>query len=117
LVFGIWISRKQYHFNYETWIKLALLSVIITPYLLPGMHERYLYLGDVLAVLYFFVFPKKIGISFGVLFVSFYSYISCSRFKELLPLWPAFFIYSGIIYLVVKDFVSTLNDSKSQVLK
>jgi Gpi18-like mannosyltransferase len=117
LVFGIWISRKKYHFTYEMWIKLAFLSVIITPYLLPGMHERYLYLGDVLAVLYFFFFPKKVGISLGIVFVSFYSYISCSRFKEFLPLWPAFFIYSGIIFLVVKDFGASLNDSKSQVLK
>ncbi len=117
IIIGVLFSRKKYNFNFETWIKLAFLSVIIMPFILPGMRERYLYLGDVFAVMYFFHFPKKIGISLGILFVSFYAYISCSRFKEFLPLWPSFFIYSGIIFLAVKDFVITINNSKDNNFK
>lgn len=38
-------------------LKLALFSVVMVPFLLPHMHERYFYPADVFAVLYFFLFP------------------------------------------------------------
>lgn len=111
LYFGVFLSKKKYNFTFEIWIKLAFLSAIIIPFILPGMRERYLYLGDVLAVLYFMISPKLYRISLGILLVSFYSYISCSRFKDFLPLWPAFILYSIVIYFAILDFVNSLNNS------
>jgi len=109
LVSGIIFGQKKYYFTFEAWIKLAFLSLIIVPFILPGMHERYLYLGDVFAVLYFLVFKRNFHISLGIVFLSFYSYISCSRYKEIVPLWPAFFVYLLVIVLLVKDFVTSIN--------
>jgi Gpi18-like mannosyltransferase len=104
MITGIWLSNKKLNFTLDHWIDLAFLSVIITPFLLPGMHERYLYLGDVLAFMYFFVLRRNILYSVGIMSISFYAYLCCSRLKTILPVWPAFFIYLLIIILVIKEF-------------
>lgn len=115
LVLGIYLSQKKFHFTFDSWVQLAFLSAIIIPFILPGMHERYLYLGDVLAVFYFLVLRKNIHLVIGILLVSFYSYLCCSRLKDILPLWPAFFLYSAVIVLLAKDFVKSLKDNSNQI--
>lgn len=111
----IYLSKKKFYFTFENYVKLAFLSVIITPFILPGMHERYLYLGDVMAVLYFFVVKKNIHLSLGIILVSFYSYLCCSRLQKILPLWPAFYLYLLIIILTVRDLLESLKDKTAQI--
>ena len=117
LASGFWLSNKNFNFTIEIWVKLAFLSAIIVPFVLPGMHERYMYLGDVLGVLYFLFNRKNIHLPIGILLVSLYSYIRCSRYNEILPLWPAFFIYLAVIILTAIDFVSTLKKSSNEIAK
>jgi Gpi18-like mannosyltransferase len=57
-------------------IKQALLFSCLTPFLLPHMHERYIFLGDVLSVLYVFVLPRHFWIALLVIGASFVSYFS-----------------------------------------
>ena len=104
LISGVWLSSKRFIFDDERWLQLAFLSAILVPFLLPGMHERYMYLGDLLGVLYFMVFRKNIHFTLGILLVSLYSYIRCSRYNDILPMWPAFFVYLSVIVLVIIDF-------------
>ncbi len=40
-------------------VSLALLSVLLVPYILPYMHERYYYPADILSVIFAFYFPEK----------------------------------------------------------
>lgn len=112
---GIWLSRKKITFSFESWITLALLSSIIIPYFLPGMHERYMYLGDLLGVLYFLVLRKNIHIPIGILLVSCYSYIRCSRFNDILPMSPAFFVYTIIIIFTTIDFIKTIKVESNEI--
>lgn len=115
LMLGIYFSQKKFHFTFDNWVQLAFLSAITIPFILPGMHERYLYLGDVLAVLYIFVLKKNIHLALGILLVSFYSYLCCSRLKDILPLWPAFFLYLAVIILLAKDFLKSLRTNSNQI--
>ena len=112
---GFWLSKKEIIFSYETWIRLAFLSSIVIPFILPGMHERYMYLGDVLGVLYYLVIRKNIHLPIGILLVSFYSYIRCSRFNDILPMEPAFFIYSLVIIFTVTDFIKSLKIDSNEI--
>ncbi len=112
LLSGIWLSKKKYHFSFENWIRLAFLSAIVIPFILPGMHERYMYLGDLLGVLYFLVIRKNIHFPIGILLISFYSYVRCSRFNNVLPMEPAFFIYLSIIILTATDFIKSLKTNE-----
>lgn len=115
LTTGLILSRNRYQFGFDTWVRLAFVEAIIVPFLLPGMHERYMYVGDVLGVLYFLVIRKNVLLSLGIAAISAYSYIRCSRFNELLPQEPAFFLYLLIIALVVADFVQSLKTDKRDV--
>ena len=117
LASGFWLSNKNFNFTIEIWVKLAFLSAIIVPFVLPGMHERYMYLGDVLGVLYFLFNRKNIHLPIGILLVSLYSYIRCSRYNEILPLWPAFFIYLAVIVFTTIDFVTALKKSSNEIAK
>ncbi|MBX4192062.1 hypothetical protein KW798_01080 [Candidatus Parcubacteria bacterium] len=46
------VSKKQ------CFLFLSLLCVLLLPYLLPRMHERYFYLADCLAVIYVLAYPR-----------------------------------------------------------
>lgn len=105
---GLYLSKIELKFNFENWIRLAFLSSIIIPFILPGMHERYMYLGDLLGVLYFLVFRKNLHFTLGILLVSLYSYIRCSRYNDILPMWPAFLVYLTIIIFLIIDFSTSI---------
>ncbi|MDD4971533.1 MAG: hypothetical protein PHT07_19060 [Paludibacter sp.] len=117
LIAGFELSRKQFVFSFESWITLAFLSSIIVPYFLPGMHERYMYLGDILGVLYYLVLRKNIHLPVGILLVSFYSYIRCSRFNDILPMSPAFFIYTFVIIFTYIDFIKSIKVEPNDIYK
>ena len=110
LIFGIILGRKKQQFTFTIWIKLAFLSAILIPFILPGMHERYMYLGDVLGVLYLLIVRKNIHFPLGIILISTYSYLRCSRFIDLMPMEPAFFLYLVLIILVIIDFVKSFKE-------
>ena len=116
LLAGFVLGRKRYSFSFDTWGRLAFAGAVIVPFFLPGMHERYMYLGDVLGVLYFLVVRRRIYLPVGVAAISAYSYVRCSRFNEVLPMEPAFFLYVFIIVWVVVDLVQSLKTDKETAL-
>src|ERR1035437_1873839 len=115
LLSGFWLSKKKYVFSFETWCRFLFLCTITVPFILPGMHERYMYLGDLSAVLYFIIVRKNIHLPIGILFISLYSYIRCSRFNDVLPMEPAFFIYLLSIILTAYDFVTSLKNKSNEI--
>jgi len=117
LLSGYFLGNKKYVFSFEIWIKFAFLTAIIVPFILPGMHERYMYLGDVLGVLYFLVVRKNTHLCVGILLVSFYSYIRCSRFNGILPMEPAFVLYLTVIILTTIDFIKSLRNESDIIQK
>lgn len=74
---GFALMNKKYKFSLEAWITLLFLSAIICPYFLPSMHERYLYFGDLVAILYVSINRKNIFnwlSAIGVWAISLFSY-------------------------------------------
>ena len=58
LSLGFLYGRK-FRFTQGTVVSLALYFVLLVPYFLPHMHERYFYPADVFAVAFAFYFPEK----------------------------------------------------------
>ncbi|MFF1615046.1 glycosyltransferase 87 family protein [Amycolatopsis sp. NPDC058278] len=55
---------------------IATVFVILVPYVLPSMHERYFYLADLLTVVLAFYFPRRLWyVPIGVQFASLLGYI------------------------------------------
>jgi Gpi18-like mannosyltransferase len=74
-LFVLWMARSN-PANAQWWmISLALLSVLFPPFLLPGMHERCFFSGDVLSVVYAFCVPGGWRVAALMQFASAFSYV------------------------------------------
>lgn len=108
LISGFWIARRT--LSTENTVRILFFYCILIPYILPGMHERYMYLGDVAGMVYFLSVRRKGYLPAGIIAVSLYSYMRCSRFHDSLPEWPAFILYTIVIGLVATDLFHHLNN-------
>jgi len=67
-------------------LELALVSVMIVPFFLPKMHERYFFPADVLSIVYAFYFPRFFYVALGMNAISFLSYEPYLFDAEPIPL-------------------------------
>ncbi len=73
LLFFYCISKKI-KMNEENIMNLGLLSIMLTTFFLPCMHERYLYMGEVLSVLVFIAFRKNLFVPLALQIISIWTY-------------------------------------------
>jgi Gpi18-like mannosyltransferase len=76
-------------------VSLALSSVLIVPFLLPKMHERYFYAADVISIIFAFYFPRRFYVPILVGTVSLLAY-----FPFLFNLRPVRLSYLAALLLV-----------------
>lgn len=72
-VWRVWRSRAA--LTPSLILQLCLLSLIMTPFFLPKMHDRFFYTADVLAIVYAFYFPRRYHVAVAVSFASFFAYL------------------------------------------
>lgn len=92
-------------------VRLAFLSAALYPFLLPGMHERYMFVGDVLAIVYVLYFPRTFYYALGIPVVSLFSYSLCTSLREIFLPYCAFVMtlfYIFVLYLLIRDFVRSI---------
>ena len=94
-----YVIYKKVKWNDEKIITLSLWFIVAVTFLLPGMHERYLYVGEILAVISLIAYKKNVHLT---LFVVTSSIITYSSFlfgftKSYLPIL-------SILYLVIITF-------------
>ena len=88
----------------RTTVMLAIISAAGIPFLLPGMHERFYILADVLAVIYALVYPSRRSIAAALLmqFASaFPVYVWAFQIEPLELLAPPF--AAAAIYLFLRE--------------
>lgn len=88
-------------------IELAALSVLIVPYFLPKMHDRFFFPADVISILLGFYFPQRFFVPVIISLVSFFSYLPFLFKYQIIPLrylalillviivWLAYHLYLG----------------------
>ena len=99
------IYRKKIIFTKKAIIDFSILSILIMTFFLPEMHERYLYLGDVLAISYLFVNRKKYYLSIGIEIVSLYGYMYLLFSAFAIPISLIGILYLFIIILYTKNII------------
>jgi Gpi18-like mannosyltransferase len=115
LVAYYFVNNKITNLDNDAIIKLSLLSVLIVPYLLPKMHERYMFLADILAITYSFWFPKKFWVGVIVSIISLSVYISGvigGNIPQILNREFAALWILGIIVYVFYDLIKGLKKDK-----
>ncbi len=71
-----WMALRKYRVTNELIIQMALFFAILSPYVLPHMHERYGCLADVLAVIYALMNRKRFFVPILQITLSFNSYMA-----------------------------------------
>ena len=66
---------KKIKFDKEAIIEFGLFSILITTFFLPQMHERYLFMGDIIALLYLLINSKKYYVPIMIQFISLNGYM------------------------------------------
>lgn len=75
VVIAYLVIQKKIKFDGRAIIEFGLWSVLICTFLLPSMHERYLFMGDILGILYLMYNKDKFYIPLGIELVSLYGYL------------------------------------------
>jgi len=113
LLYFTWVNRERLVSNTD-YIRLAYLFVVILPFLLPKMHDRYYFLADVLSVLVFLFDKKRWYIPVICIFCSFiaYAWFLMGAFEviDFKIATAAMFI---VIMIVLRDYVMSLRSEKN----
>ncbi len=88
-------------------LRLALVFVLVTPFLLPEMHERYFYLADIISLIYVFYFPDYFYIAILIELSSLLSYIPYLMGVRMNQQFLAVLIF-GVIIITSWDLVKLL---------
>mgnify|MGYP000896140714 FL=1 len=70
----VYLCSKRFQMTDEMLISLALFYVMLLPYILPFMHERYWYPADLFSVAFAFYFPEKFYVPVITVLSSTYGY-------------------------------------------
>ena len=68
------ISRKS-KFDEDEIILIALFYLLLIPFFLPHMHERYYFYAEIVSIIYLFLHPKKFYYTVIITTVSLISYL------------------------------------------
>jgi Gpi18-like mannosyltransferase len=71
----IWVaSKSSIPLTFPNWLKISLISLVLVPFLLPKMHDRYFFPADVVSLLYGFYFPPYFWVPLALNGISLFSY-------------------------------------------
>jgi Gpi18-like mannosyltransferase len=83
-VWLVWKSRAK--LGPALVLKLSLLSLLLSPFFLPKMHDRYFFPADVLSIAYGFYFPGQFYVPVAISFASFFAYMPFLMGHPVVPL-------------------------------
>lgn len=90
-------------------VELSTISVLLTPYLLPKMHERYFFPADIFSILFAMFYPRYLIVPVLVQLVSLFSYFPFLFGMNILPLRTLAMVELVPIVILVGHFLSRLS--------
>jgi Gpi18-like mannosyltransferase len=74
LIFILIITKSKTKLSPAHYLEIAFFSVLIVPFVLPKMHQRYFFPADILSIAFGFYFPTYFYVPIIINLVSFFSY-------------------------------------------
>ena len=107
LVFYSVILKSQHiQLKGPTLIDVSLLTILICVYTLPSMHQRYLFSGDIIAVLYMFTRKERPFIPLLIWFISLNGYVLyLYGYGPLIDYRYLALVYLGIMVVMAQDLI------------
>jgi Gpi18-like mannosyltransferase len=108
LVFIFVVSRSRLRITPGMIVELSTISVLVTPYLLPKMHERYFFSADIFSIVFAIYNPRYLIVPILVQLVSLFAYFPFLFGYNLIPLRTLAMVELVPVVLVIYRFVSGL---------
>ena len=107
----LYIIVKKVKLNDQKILNLGLWFIVIVTYLLPCMHERYLYMGGILAVIYYIVYKNNYLLMLSIIMCTILTYFHYLFGLNLTIGYKAIFSvgYLIVITYYTKDLLYMLN--------
>lgn len=112
--FAIFIYRSQAKITPSIFLELALISVVLMPFLLPKMHERYFYPADVISIIFAFFFPRLFFVPIVMSVVSFFAYQPTLFGAEPVPISLLALAVLVLLIILIRDITIQLFLSQSE---
>ncbi len=103
VIVSILTVMKKPDIKGESMLLIGIWGIIISTFLLPNMHERYIYLADVLSIIYVITYKKNILMALIINFISLYLYYIYLEGKLLIAIPP---ILMAIVYLALVTYLT-----------
>lgn len=103
--------HSHYRVKRSIILLLSLWSILAAVYLLPAMHERYLYMADVIAIAYYFYYRKNGWITISVLAISTLSYFPFLFGFNAIDMRILAALYAVLMYVVTKELLQAIKQS------
>ncbi|MCE5189144.1 MAG: glycosyltransferase 87 family protein [Eubacteriales bacterium] len=114
LAFALYLYVRRDRLNTERILEAAYLSLLIIPFLLPNMHERYFFAADVFGVVYLMCHLKRWYVPVIGVISSLLTYLPFLFRQEMaIPLSVLSIAMLGIICLVARDFIKSVEADRS----
>lgn len=111
-IMWLFVLVTKVNFNSEKILSLALWSLIIATYFLPRMHDRYMFVGDILSIVWFIIYQKKFYVPLAINLCSIISYFQfLFGYEFLLNYYNIIaIIYFVMILIYTKYLMNLLSD-------
>ncbi len=116
-ILTMFIISYEFKMNNKIILQLGILSILICNYFLPSMHERYIFMAGILAIVYFFLDNKKWYIPLGVMGTSFFCYINYLFNYLMFPKQIMAIVFLLVIIKLTIDLVRNIIDEKLKKVK
>ena len=83
----IYFIKRKKEITKEEMVSISLLGILIAVYFLPFMHERYMFMADIISVIWYFIYRKKIYIPIIINLTSLAGYSVYLFGMDYIPLW------------------------------
>lgn len=102
-VMAFMVLYKKIKFDKQKIIEFGFWSVLVAVFLLPHMHDRYLFAGDILSILYYMYNKDKLYVPIGITLISMYGYTGFLFGRSDIPIQYMSIMYLVIVVMVTKD--------------
>ncbi len=103
IIIAFLVMNKKIIFDGKKIIEFGLLSVMIATFFLPHMHDRYLYIADILSIVYYMLNKDKIYVPIGISMISLYTYSAYLFYSTSISIQFVSYLYLLLLILVSRD--------------
>jgi len=112
-MFTYMFLKTNKNVNDNTVITLAAFITLLVPFILPGMHERYYFMADVLTFIYAIYNPKRFYVPLIVIFASYNGYVIYLRNWAILDMHIVAFGLFFALITIGRDLFFNKENAKS----